>query len=234
MVPKVLISTWVERKHEIEQIRSDLREKYPTLHIFINRGGFAEIAGSFPVRGANGEVLDSYSVSIILPNKYPNQLPVVYEVGGRIPRKPDYHINPDGSACVIIPDDRWRCFPVDAPFIAYISGPLHNFFLSQTYFAETGEWPFGQWEHGIKGIHEYYRWLIDVEDNLTVCRFLHILTKNNLKKHYECPCASGKTIRHCCLNKVRDLRHKVSIEMAVRARQQLCHSQMLYKRSHLR
>ncbi|NJM78074.1 MAG: hypothetical protein HC852_22760 [Acaryochloridaceae cyanobacterium RU_4_10] len=179
-------------------------------------------------------ILDVYSVSIILPNTYPSQLPVVYEVGGRLPRKPDHHINPDGSACVMIPDDRWRCFSIGAPFLDYLDGPLHNFFLSQTSFSETGTWPFGQWEHGVKGIYEYYQCLIGIKDNLTVCRFLQILAKNNLKKHYDCPCASGKIIKHCCLNKIRDLRGKVSIEVATKARLQLCQARIFYERSRLR
>jgi hypothetical protein len=220
----------------IEEIRADLLEKYPNLHIFINHDGNPEIAGSFPVRGSRGEELDRYSVSIILPKTYPKDLPIVYEVGHRIPRNPSYHINPDGSACVLIPEDRWRCFPEGSPFFQYLDVPLYNFFLSQTCYAEKGIWPFGQWKHGSKGVSEYYQWLIGSEDNLTLHRFLHILKKNNLKKHYDCPCSSGLQVKKCCLTKIRDLRSKISPQAASKALESLNLNELKtpYQRSRIR
>jgi hypothetical protein len=217
MVPQVVTERWLERAHEIETIRADLFEKYPNLHVFINQDEVVEIAGSFPVLGACGEELDRYSVSIILPKSYPKDLPKVYEVGGRLPHNSNYHINNDGSACVLIPDDRWQCFPEGAPFLHYLDVPLRNFFLSQTYYEEKGIWPFGQWSHGKEGVFEYYRWLLGSVDNLTIHRFLHILKKNNLKKHYDCPCGSGHKIKKCCLTKIRDLRSKIFPQVASKA-----------------
>ena len=208
---------WYKRNPELaNEIQRDLRQRYPNLHFMIVAGR-TSIHGAFPVRTPDGMVLDRYQISIELPPDFPKSLPVVREIGGRIPWKADYHIERDGTACVLMPDDRWRCFPVGAPFVQYLDGPLYNFFLGQTVFAETGEWPFGQWSHGKDGIYEYYRWLLDTADDLTVWRFLHTLAKGDRRKRYACPCGSGRKIRKCCFFKIRDLRKKIPAHVAAAA-----------------
>lgn len=201
----------------VREIRDALRERYPTLHLFIEDDGRATVAGTFPVRAPDGRVLDSYPVSIALPPDYPRGLPVVREVGGRIPWKPDFHVNVDGTACVMLPDDRWRCFPEGAPFLQFLDGPLHNFFLGQSLVAAGGDWPFGQWRHGPDGVFEYYQWLLETKDAATVGRYLRVLAKLNFKDHLECPCGSGKKIRRCCRSKVLDLRRKIPSTVARKA-----------------
>ncbi|MBP8300384.1 MAG: hypothetical protein KA020_08485 [Planctomycetes bacterium] len=212
----------------VEQIRAILRAGYPNLHLHMRQDG-AEIRGGFPVRGVDGAELDHYQISIDLPWDFPASLPVVREIGGRIPWHEDFHVGRDGRACVLLPDDRWRCFPVGAGFSCYLEGPLHNFFLGQTMHAQTGEWPIGEWDHGKRGIYQYYRGLLGTEDDLTVRRFLHILAKRDLKKGYVCPCGSGEKIRRCCLAKISDLRLKIPPEVAAVSVSRLAESATPYK-----
>ena len=206
---------------EFDKIQADLRNNYPNLHIFKNQNGLVEIAGVFPLCGEGGQELDRYSVSIILPPSYPEDLPIVYEVGGRIRHIADRHFFKNGSACIFIPDDRWRCFPPSSEFIDYLKGPLHNFFLSQTYYDRTGEWPFGEWSHDSQGILEYYQCLIDTQDMRTVFRFLLVLAEKKLKKEHKCPCGSNRKIKRCCIVKIRDLRKKIKPIVALNALRRL-------------
>jgi len=56
-----------------------------------------------------GQVLDRYSVELQLARNHPAGLPVVRETGGRIPRHIDRHLlAADGTACVLLPDERIR------------------------------------------------------------------------------------------------------------------------------
>lgn len=194
---------------DLDSIRLDIAAEYPTLHPFLNKDGLVEVAGLFPVRGAGGELLDTFDISIVLPDRFPRGLPIVREVAGRIPRTADRHVEPDGKACVMLPDDRWRCFPEGSTFGEYLRVPVHNYFLGQSYWEEHGEWPFGEWGHGRAGILEYYRSIVHTEDDTTARRFLYVLTKLNLKTHWDCPCGSGKRIRDCCQRNVTDLRSKI-------------------------
>jgi len=209
---------WHERDPElVDQICSDLRSRYPNLHLFIEPDGRAFVRGTLPVLSADRCVLDRYEISIELPGDYPRSLPVVRETGGRIPRKPNFHVNDDGTACVLLPDDRWRCFPEGAPFVRFLDGPVHDFFLGQSLVALGEDWPFGQWSHGPKGVLEYYRWLLETEDDATIVRFLEVLAKHNLKDHRPCPCGSGEKMRRCCRARVSELRRKIPPDVARRA-----------------
>lgn len=198
----------------LEDLRRDLRSTFPTLHAFRNTAGHVEIAGAFVVRGVSGEELDRYSISIVLLPEFPDMLPIVRETGGRIPWHEDRHVERDGRACVMIEEDRWWCFPAGSSILDFISVPVANFFLSQSCFEEHREWPLGEWEHGIDGIVQYYRWLIGTESDFTVYRFLCVLAKRDIKLHYECPCGSGKKIKRCCHTKVAGLRRKIPWQLA--------------------
>lgn len=213
---------WHEVQPElVDGIRADLRARYPLLHLFINEAGDAQVRGTFPVLSPEGRELDRYQVTIELPADYPDGLPVVREVGGRIPWHEDSHVETDGKACVMIPDDRWRGFPRGAPFRHFLEGPVHNFFLGQSLVARGEKWPFGEWKHGLSGVLQYYRELIGTEDDRTIARFLYVLKKLNFKPHMECPCGSGRKIEKCCKSKVLDLRMKIPPATAAKAMMKL-------------
>lgn len=82
-----------------------------------------------------------------------------------------------GKACVLLPDDRWRCFREDASLRQFLDGPMYDFFLGQAIVERGGQWPFGDWRHGEKGILEHYCDLLGTEDRAAVERFLQVLSK---------------------------------------------------------
>jgi hypothetical protein len=209
---------WHEGQPElVDGIRADLLARYPSLHLFINEAGEAEVRGTFPVLSPEGRELDRYQVTIELHADYPDSLPVVRETGGRIPWHKDSHVEPDGRACVLIPDDRWRSFPKGSPFRRFLEGPVHNYFLGQSLVAQGEKWPFGEWLHGPEGLLQYYQELLGTGDVRTVARFLYVLNKLNLKLHWDCPCGGGRKIEKCCKAKIIDLRKKIPAAMAGKA-----------------
>lgn len=201
---------WHKKNPEtVDNIRRDLRNKHSNLHLHIDQQDNATVHGTLVVPSPTGIVLDRYQISIEIPADFPASLPIVRETGGRIPWDPDFHVETNGIACVMLPDERWRIFPESAPFTDFIDGPVQNFFLGQS-LVELGEdWPFDEWEHGERGILEYYKQLFESEDPATVLRYLRMLSKRTLKKHWKCPCGSGKKVRKCCEPKIKDLRRKV-------------------------
>lgn len=207
---------WHKSRPElVEEIRGSLQRDYPALHLVIDgESGRAAVRGTFPVRSPDGVERDRYSVSIELPDDYPTGLPVVREVNRRIPWQANRHVNTDGTCCVLIPDDRWRSFPEGAPFRQFLDGPLYDFFLAQS-LVELGEpWPFGQWDHQGAGLLEYYRELLETENDLTVSRFVYVLAQPLLNPRSDCPCGSARKLRDCCLALVVDLRNKIPWHIA--------------------
>ena len=215
----------------VDEITSDLRVHYPNLHLFIEDERGAEIRGTFPVISPQGKVLDRYQITIRLLPDYPKSLPEVREVGGRIAWDPDYHVEQDGAACVLMPDDRCRCFPEGASFREYLDGPLHDFFLGQSLVPLGEDWPFGEWSHGADGIYEFYQDVLGTSDRRTIKRFLHILSKLHFKSHLDCPCGSGKRIRKCCREQVSELRRIIPPAIARKASERLGLIRMPLRRS---
>lgn len=183
------------KPHLLAQVRTDVEGFCPTLHVFVE-DDVVRIRGTFPVRHA-GEDLDAYRLEIDFPADYPEELPVVREKGGRIPWTADRHVYTNGNACVLLPEDCWWSFPPGRPFGEYLRGPLHNYFLGQSVFEQTGQWPFGEHHHGWFGAAEFYQDKFGTQDATVVVEGLKLIAEGKVRGHWPCPCGSSKTIRAC-------------------------------------
>lgn len=102
-----------------------------------------------------GREIDGYKIEVRLAVDHPKNLPMVYEIGGRIPRMPSHHINPDGSLCLGVPEDlhiRGGAYNV----VRFLDGPVRSFLLGHSYFVQERRWPGGEWDHGDVGIRQFY------------------------------------------------------------------------------
>jgi len=192
-----------------EKEKAEVAAHFPDLH-FVVEDVTVFVRGSFAVM-FEGRVLDRYSVELQLARNHPAGLPVVRETGDRIPRHIDRHIlAADGTACVLLPDERWRLWPIGSPLVKYLTGPLHSFFLAQTTVEEGQPWPFGQWAHGAKGIFQFYRDLLKTSDLRLITNYLDYLAAKKVKGHWACPCKNGRKLRDCHFDQVKELREKIS------------------------
>ena len=199
------------------EIESALKAEQTDLYV-VERDGVLFLNGAFVVRDANGE-LDRFAVRITFPDDYPDSLPVIEEVGGRIPRIADRHINPNGSACLLVPEE-WLAAK-DQSFRAFLRGPMHSFFVGQS-LAEMGKpWPFGERPHGLAGVVESYEEILGVRGIDQVRSFLTMLVKECIKGHWPCPCASGLRLRKCHGHVLRELSERVTPPIAEKMLQRL-------------
>lgn len=205
---------WHNEKPELlERIKEAVRKEYPTLH-FYPEEDVVFVRGDFPIID-QGKVLDQFSIEIELSRYDPDDLPILREIGGRIPRNTNNHINdPSGDVCLFVPDERWRIYPCGSTLLDFLNVPVRNYFIGYC-LVEMGEpWPFGQRSHGAEGIFEYYSELLGTDDRLVVIRYLECLSKHTLKGHLECPCGSGKRIRNCHQTILNELREKIPPSVA--------------------
>ena len=192
-----LVRPWYEENPDLAaDIRADLHRYYPTLRLDTD-GGLAEIRGTFPILDTDGTVLDRWSVSIELPADDLSGLPIVREMGGRIPASLDNHVlDTDGTACVLLPEARYRSFPRGAPFKAYLDGPLRSFFANQSHRARGGSWVHGEWEHGAVAAVQFYKELLQSEDDVVGWRGL-IAMGLGLDERTPCPCGRRRPVAQC-------------------------------------
>jgi hypothetical protein len=192
-----------------EKEKAEVEAHFPELR-FVAENDLVYVRGSFAVMFEE-QVLDRYAVELQLARNHPTGLPVVRETGGRIPRHIDRHIlAADGTACVLLPDERWRLWPVGSLLLKYVTGPLHSFFLAQTMVEEGHPWPFGQWAHGARGVFQFYRELLKTSDLRVMTTYLDYLAAKKVKGHWPCACRNGKKLRECHFDQINDLREKIS------------------------
>jgi hypothetical protein len=201
-------------------MKAEVQVVYPNLHFYIH-GERVLVRGTFPIIH-EGEELDRYALEIILPADYPDRLPLVLEVGGRVPRDADHHVNGEtGEACLFVPDERWRICPPGMSLLEFLNGPVKNFFVGQSLFRLTGEWPFGQRPHGAAGIREYYSELLGTDDSTVILAYLECLSRTVLKGHVPCPCGARRRLRNCHRAEIEALRAKIPPPVALRSWEKL-------------
>lgn len=162
------------------------------------------IEGNFLVLDSSpNEPIGKYEVKIVLGYDYPKKQPKVFEIGNRIPRQPDYHINNQEGECCICIWEAWLAKNQNISFAEFIQRPLHQFFLGQLVYEKKRRWPFGERSHGEKGVLEECTEILNLPfDKEKIIRHLLFFTRKNHigfwpKGHWICPCGSGRIIRKC-------------------------------------
>ncbi len=185
----------LRRPKLLAEVRADVQGFAHSLIVFVE-GDIVRIRGAFPVLFA-GDDLGRYAIEVEFPSDYPDHLPVVREVGGRIPWLGKYHVFTDGTACVLLPEHRWWVFPPGRRFLDYLKGPLHNYFLSQIVVAGGGEWPFGEHDHGLAGVINFYAERLGTNEPKVIVGILEAVAHGRARGHLPCPCGKGPRMRKC-------------------------------------
>lgn len=210
---------WYRRKAEdYAQEKADVRQAYPQLHFFV--GTSVVIRGGFPVM-LSGRELDRFQLEITLSALHPKEVPTVREVGGRIPRNADRHVEPNGNACLFLPEEAAVHFPPGSTLLNFLQGPVNAFFVSQLHFEEFGTWPFGEWGHGAEGTFEFYARKIGFSERQVILDFVDYLQRKHVKGHWPCPCGSREKLRKCHQSKLTELRAEISRKVASRSFERL-------------
>jgi hypothetical protein len=206
-----MTAAWFEQQPALlEEVRRALAADQPDLRATIVDGA-VQVRGSYAVHDG-GVVLDRYQVEIRFPRDYPKTVPVVEEMGGRIPRITDRHISADGTACLLVPEE-WL-LAGDQSFKAFLDGPMKNFFLGQLLVEAGKPWPFGQRSHGYEGLIEAYMELLGISNPTRVAAYFDCLRRTALKGHFECPCGSKKRLRNCHRADLQELAKRIPRDIA--------------------
>ena len=158
-------------------------------------------------------VNEKYEIEITIPPKHSNQLPSFTELGNKIPRSGDYHINPDGTLCLGSPirlimelknnrDLTTFCTNFLAPFIYAVTLKRHH----------NIHWIFGELEHGNKGEISDYQSMFEVKCKDEVLGCLKALScRKRVANKLKCPCMCGQKLSFCDKRfKLNTFRNKVS------------------------
>lgn len=139
---------------------------------------------------------DSYELEISVPDGYPEKLPVIKELSNRIPK--DFHTNPDESLC-LGSELRIRLILSKSPSLLHFAEQcITPYLYGFSYKEKNGSLPFGELEHGKKGLLTDYAELFGVRDDKAALKMVWLtsLHKRVANKN-TCPCRSGHRLGKC-------------------------------------
>lgn len=154
---------------------------------------------------------DAYELTITVSEWYPDDLPVIEETGGRIPRDLDRHVSSGGALCLGSPL-RLHEIALSTPEITnYAKRALVPYLYAISYWEDTGErFPFGELEHGASGVLNDFGEVLGLDDPKRVGNALRLLaTKRRKANKQPCPCGCGDRLGVCRFNEtIRELRDR--------------------------
>lgn len=168
---------------------------------------------------SNGvRIKDEYQIEIIFRGSEHSNLPQVYERGSRLEtvakqrnlKLEDLHINPSSAVCLCIKGEENGNFPNGFNLRDFFNNLVIPFFYSQSYFEKNNLWPWGQYNHGMLGLLEWYatqqQSTRDKVEKLIKqlskyqmwqeCR-QRLVQKSKIKGHHLCICGSSEKFRSC-------------------------------------
>lgn len=163
----------------------------------IIKGCFAFVAH----HAAADSITDSFEIEISVSEKFPEEPPTVKETGGRIPRKPEFHVNSNGTLCLGSPLSVKLKLSQKPDLIGFTEYCLVPYLFAISHKLKTGDMPFGELAHGSEGAISDYIHLFKVKTPSQVFDILKILgSKKRLANKWPCPCGCRLRLGRCQFN----------------------------------
>ena len=182
---------------------------YPGLRLHPTTNGFVTVAGqlSFSAEGPRAErIEDSYEIEIKIPERFPEHIPLVREMKGRIPAS--FHRFKDGWLCLGSPT-RLRLAVAGCPsIISFVEKCLVPYLYGHSYFEKHRRMPFGELSHE-EGIRDDLAELFGVEKDM-VAGFVRLTAmKKGVANKQSCPCGSSLRLGKCHHKRINRLRKRL-------------------------
>lgn len=138
-------------------------------------------------------------IKVSIPEQYPFSSPIFEEVGGFVPKKDDFHVNPDGSLCLGTPFRIETFIRKEPNFNTFYK----RFFIPYIYAVSLKilnniDFVFGELKHGNAGELEDFGDIFGVQNKPQILGCLNSLAmKKRLANKRPCPCECGRRLGVC-------------------------------------
>jgi len=150
---------------------------------------------------------DNFNLEFSFPPDYPEKIPFVNELDNKIHVK--FHRNPDGCLCLCTPVEQYLVFTKEPTLENFINNILNPYLLSWLWYQRFNEMPWGERQHGIKGLIESYQELLKLRGSEHTIQFMVEFIKNEIHHKQDCPCGSGFSFKRCHKNIIIDLENNL-------------------------
>lgn len=150
------------------------------------------------------EIEDDYPLRIELDFNYPNELPIVYEVGNRIKK---YSHKYDNDALCLGIDSEIRLFlKQNSNLKMFMDTYVTNYLFNYSAYQKYGFLPLGERSHNNAGVKEFYQEYFAITDVRRIANILrNVINNPHISQNEFCACGSGKRGKNCHWDKIKSL-----------------------------
>jgi hypothetical protein len=222
----LLMTRWYKSNRKLfREERAALASAAPLLGMIIAGPGFklnkrsvlslesVVVHGTYGISIPDSVQQFEYGISILMPAKYPKQIPIMFCNDPKLPiGNIDRHILDNGSACLGVYADIMTRWAIEPGIVNFLEKFVAPFLVWQAYYdAHQRPTSWGQRSHFAEGIIEYYAEVLGMNKCPSVVEFMKLLArKNRPKGHERCPCGSGGRLRNCHKELLYRTREKVA------------------------
>lgn len=186
----------------------DLLRQQPGLALMPVTGREMRLAGTLAFEAdapGRERIKDGYALELAVPVGFPDELPDVWETGGRIPA--DYHKLTHGALCLGSPT-RQRLELVRSPtLLTFVNRCVVPYLYGFSYRERHREPPFGELGHGLAGIRQDFAALFGVVDHDAAEELVRLASlKKRIANKCPFPCGSKARLGRCHHVRVNQLR----------------------------
>jgi len=175
------------------------------------------------------EIKDLYKISITVSGEYPNEMPLLREIGGRTQEIANkcglmdlrtLHHNPEnGTACLCVKQEEVQRFPPGSDLVKFVDELVVPYLYGLSSYEERREWPWKEYDHGGLGLFTYEGEKLAShtrETIMTIMRCIFLEQKNwtkyreqlrQPKGHRPCLCGSRVPLYACHKNAWAGVQH---------------------------
>jgi hypothetical protein len=188
-------------------------QRFPDLGLRPSDRGYILIAGTvefqIQVDHSGGRLRDSFAIEIYVPESFPSLVPLVREVGGRIPKT--FHKLTNDCLCLGSPLRLQIMLAKARSLVSFVETCVLPYLAGYAVFENSREMPFGELEHGSPGLYDDYKSLLGVKNDEACLKILGCLSlRKRIANKRPCFCGSGIRLGRCHNRKVNALRSMAS------------------------
>lgn len=175
---------------------ADAAKVHPELKVSV-RNGVELLSGTFRIVDDEGKEWNSFQIEIRFNTSFPYRFPELFEVGGKIPKVADWHINTSGACCITIPLLEVTSCKSGVTVLQFIQNHVKPYLYNQAFRLEKGYYAHREFSHGVYGILEYYQELFNEKDVEKIIGYLKALKSTEFGKKTPCFCGRKAKFRKC-------------------------------------
>lgn len=149
------------------------------------------------------EITDSYQLEIAIPAVFPRAIPIVKEIGRRIPRDGKHHVNRDNTLCLGSPLRLMQKISEKPSLVGFSEKCLVPYLYAVSNKLQNGGgFAFSELAHGESGIIVDYLDLLGLKKREQVINALKLLgVKRRIANKKPCPCECGRRLGRCSFHR---------------------------------